>query len=287
MILMNGALLPEDAQSLTLAEILSKNFSSAASLRSMINHPESKAILILLDHLSPHEMQILQDSPHRLIELQDNLLQTVVELQKENSRLRSLALVDNLTGLYNNRFFRMQLETEMARTRRTGLPCSLLMIDLDNFKVINDTRGHVEGDRFLAHVARTFSQCVRTVDIVCRYGGDEFVAILPSTRMFVALRIANRLRKAVADIPGATGCNVSASIGIAEFTVSSPWTADEFIQAADSAMYEAKDKGRNQVSTRGHYLRFKAELESVSSEEREAIFKTDENVHVRGESDGT
>ena len=243
-------------------------------------------MIILLDHLSLYERQLLEKSPHRVIDLEDDPLKTIVELQEENALLRSMALIDNLTGLYNNRFFRLQLETEMARTRRTGLPCCLLMIDLDNFKMINDTLGHLEGDRFLIQVAQTFSQSVRAIDIVCRYGGDEFVAILPSTRIFVAIRIANRFKKAVSEIPGASGYNVSASIGISEFTVSSPWDVNDFIQAADSAMYDAKSKGRNQVSTRGRYISINQGLESVNPEERKAIFSVYEKVQNQGDSDG-
>lgn len=283
---MNRSPLPENGQASTLAEILSKK-DLAIPLLSSIKGSKSKVMMILLDNLSPYERQIVENTPHRVIDLEDSLLKQIVELQEENAHLRSEALIDNLTGLYNSRFFHIQLETEMARTRRTGLACCMLMIDLDNFKMINDTRGHLEGDRFLTHIAQTFSQCVRTVDIVCRYGGDEFVAILPSTRLFVAIRIANRFKKAVAEIPGATGYNVSASIGIAEFTVSSPWGADEFIQAADSAMYEAKNKGGNQVSTRGHYIRFHNGLESVSPEEKEAMSNIHDSAQRQGESDGT
>lgn len=284
MILMNRAPLPDDAQSRTIAEILSKSLSGGQLAR--IKGSESRAMIILLDHLSLYERQLLEKSPHRVIDLEDDQLKTIVELQEENALLRSMALIDNLTGLYNNRFFRLQLETEMARTRRTGLPCCLLMIDLDNFKMINDTLGHLEGDRFLIQVAQTFSQCVRAIDIVCRYGGDEFVAILPSTRIFVAIRIANRFKKAVSEIPGASGYNVSASIGISEFTVSSPWDVNDFIQAADSAMYDAKSKGRNQVSTRGRYISINQGLESVNPEERKAIFSVYEKVQNQGDSDG-
>jgi two-component system cell cycle response regulator len=284
MILMNRAPLPDDAQSRTIAEILSKSLSGGQLAR--IKGSESRAMIILLDHLSLYERQLLEKSPHRVIDLEDDPLKTIVELQEENALLRSMALIDNLTGLYNNRFFRLQLETEMARTRRTGLPCCLLMIDLDNFKMINDTLGHLEGDRFLIQVAQTFSQCVRAIDIVCRYGGDEFVAILPSTRIFVAIRIANRFKKAVSEIPGASGYNVSASIGISEFTVSSPWDVNDFIQAADSAMYDAKSKGRNQVSTRGRYISINQGLESVNPEERKAIFSVYEKVQNQGDSDG-
>lgn len=285
MILMNRAPLPDDAQSRTIAEILSKSLSGGPLL-ARIKGSESRAMIVLLDHLSLYERQLLEKSPHRVIDLEDDPLKTIVELQEENALLRSMALIDNLTGLYNNRFFHLQLETEMARTRRTGLPCCLLMIDLDNFKMINDTLGHLEGDRFLIQVARTFSQCVRAIDIVCRYGGDEFVAILPSTRIFVAIRIANRFKKAVSEIPGASGYNVSASIGISEFTVSSPWDVNDFIQAADSAMYDAKSKGRNQVSTRGRYISINQGLESVNPEERKAIFSVYEKVQNQGDSDG-
>jgi diguanylate cyclase (GGDEF)-like protein len=282
---MNRASLPDNGQTSTIAEILSKK-DLEVPLLSSIKGSKSKVMIILLDNLSPYERQIVENTPHRVIDLEDDLLKKIVELQEENAHLRSEALIDNLTELYNSRFLHVQLETEMARTRRTGLSCCLLMIDLDNFKMINDTRGHLEGDRFLTHVAQTFSQCVRTVDIVCRYGGDEFVAILPSTRLFVAIRIANRFKKAVSEIPGATGYNVSASIGIAEFTVSSPWDAKEFIQAADSAMYEAKHKGGNQVSTKGHYIRLNTGFESVSPEEKEAISSIHDSTQRQGESDG-
>ena len=285
MMVMNRALLPDDAQSRTIAEMLSKNLSGSP-VRVRIKGSESRAMIILLDLLSPDDRQTLEKTTHRVIDLEDDLLKTIVELQEENAHLRSMALVDSLTGLYNNRFFHVQLETEMARTRRTGLPCCLLMVDLDNFKRINDTRGHLEGDRFLIQVARTFSQCVRAIDIVCRYGGDEFVAILPSTRIFVAIRIANRLKKAVSEIPGAIGYNVSASVGIAEFAVSSPWDANDFIQAADSAMYDAKSRGRNQVSTRGRYVSINTGPESVNPEERKAIFSVYENVQSQGDGDG-
>ena len=286
MMVMNRALLPEDMQSRTIAKMLSKSLSGSP-VGARVKGSESKAMIILLDQLSLDDRQVLEKTTHRVIDLEDDLLKTIVELQEENARLKSMALIDSLTGLYNNRFFRVQLETEMARTRRTGLPCCLLMVDLDNFKKINDTRGHLEGDRFLIQVAKSFSQYVRATDIVCRYGGDEFVAILPSTRLFVAIRIANRLKKSVPEIPGATGYNVSASIGIAEFTVSSPWDTDEFIQAADSAMYDAKSKGRNQVSIKGRHIRFNAGPDYVSQEEREAMFSINENEQSQGDSDGT
>lgn len=282
---MNRAPLQDNTQLRTVHEILTKSLTGAPIL-ARVKGSASKALILFLDHLSPDESQLFHNSSHRIVDLEDDLLKTITVLQEENTRLRSEALVDSLTGLYNNRFLQTQLETEMARTRRTGLPCCLLMIDLDNFKKINDTLGHLEGDRFLQHVARSFIQFVRTTDIVCRYGGDEFVAILPSTRLFVAIRIANRLKRSVSEIPGATGCNVSASIGIAEFTVSSPWTIDEFIQAADFAMYDAKSQGRNQVSIKGRSIRFNSGLESVTPEEREAIFTTNESVQRQGENDG-
>ncbi|HNQ45834.1 MAG: GGDEF domain-containing protein [Syntrophorhabdus sp.] len=280
---MNRSPLPEDRH--TIAKILSKK-NLERPLLTKISGSKPKAMLILLDYLSRHERQIVENIPHPIIDLEDDLLKKIVELEEENARLRSQALIDGLTGLYNNRFFRLQLETEMARTRRTGLSCCLLMIDLDNFKMINDTRGHLEGDRFLAQTAQTFSQCVRAVDIVCRYGGDEFVAILPSTRQFVAIRIANRFKNAVREIPGATGYNVSASIGIAEFTVSSPWDENKFIQSADFAMYEAKSKGGNQVCTTGYHRKIDGGLEPVSIQEKDAISSIRDSEQGQGERDG-
>lgn len=282
---MTHALQPDNAQSLSIGEILEKNLSEDFPFVS-IQKSGTTALLVLLDHLSPDERQALERSPHLIVSLEDELVKTAAALHEENVRLRSLALIDNLTGLYNNRFFHMQLETEMARARRTGQPCCLLMTDLDNFKIINDTRGHIEGDRFLVQVARTFSHAVRAVDIVCRYGGDEFAVILPSTRTFVALRIANRLRKEIGEIPGATGYNISVSIGISEFTVSSPWSKDEFIEASDSAMYDAKRKGKNQVSFRGRYMHYQGDTQAVTPEEREAIFSMCEGAGKQGDKHG-
>lgn len=282
---MTRALLPDDAQPLTLAILFETKLPH--DLPSItLTSSRTKALLVLLERLSPEEQQALQTLPHRIIGLEDNLLDIITTLQSENARLREMALIDNMTGLYNNRFFQIQLDTEMARTRRTGQPCCLLMMDLDNFKIINDTRGHIEGDRFLEQSAKAFSQAVRAVDIVCRYGGDEFAVILPATRTFVAMRIANRLRKSVEEIPGATGYGISLSIGIAEFTVSSPWTRDDFVQAADSAMYDAKSKGKNQISFRGRYVHYQREAQSVTPEEREAIFSMCGGTVSEGEKHG-
>jgi diguanylate cyclase (GGDEF)-like protein len=228
--------------------------------------------LLLFEHLSPEDVERLKNMMRFVADLEQSLIDRTVELHNENTHLRSLALVDNLTGLYNSRYFSTQLDIELARTRRTGLGCCLLMIDLDNFKVLNDTLGHIEGNRFLVEFGKTLRKHVRPTDIVCRYGGDEFAVIMPATGLFDACRTAERLRKAVCEMPKPGGVGLSTSIGAAEYNVTSSCLLDEFIHLADSAMYDAKKNGKNQVSTLKEAEKTRARFGPVGREEREELF---------------
>ncbi|MEO0249224.1 MAG: GGDEF domain-containing protein, partial [candidate division WOR-3 bacterium] len=171
------------------------------------------------------------------------------------------------------RFFSMQLEIEIARTRRTGQPSSLMMIDLDNFKLLNDTLGHIQGNRFLMRASTTLREQLRPTDIVCRYGGDEFAVIMPATDLFDAVRIANRLQQALALIPLKRALPISASIGVAEYSASSRGGSDEFVHQADMALYKAKKNGKNQVFYEGKPEK-NVELDAVSPEERLSLGRT-------------
>ena len=164
-----------------------------------------------------------------------------------NHRLARQALSDELTGLANRRHSAHQLEREIALCVRHGRLLALVRIDIDHFKTINDTRGHQAGDEVLAEVARRLAGGVRGGDELARWGGDEFVAILPDTDKAGALRAAERLRAAVAAGPveaGGSTVAVTISVGWAHWSGDTP---DDLLARADGALYRAKNAGRNQV----------------------------------------
>ncbi len=256
----------------TLSEIITEN-EAVSTLLKIKDSMKEVAIIALKSSISPHDKEAINSLQHLIIDLDDDLIKKIVELHDENIQLKSIALIDSLTGLFNNRFFLKNLETEMARTKRTGLSCSLMIIDLDNFKLLNDTLGHVEGDKFLCEVGKVLRGNVRSTDMVCRYGGDEFTVIMPATELYPAIRTANRLKDAITKIPTPEGIVISSSIGIAEYRSSSLYKIDEFIHAADSAMYDAKKNGKNKVSVSSEPEGARAQPEAVTVEEKEALFR--------------
>jgi diguanylate cyclase (GGDEF)-like protein len=172
----------------------------------------------------------------------------------ENARLyqqtKQLTLTDELTRLYNTRFFTQYLEAEVKRCRRYNGNVSLIFLDLDHFKLVNDAHGHLMGSQLLRETADVLRRGVRDVDIVARYGGDEFIVILPETRLEDAAFVAERLRRAMCEHVFLAGEGVSAhltaSFGVASFpeTCSSE---QELIRLADQAMYRVKNRTRNGV----------------------------------------
>ena len=127
-----------------------------------------------------------------LIKPKDDLISRLLKMERANRHFQSLSITDELTGLYNKRFFNKQLNIEITRTKRTGEPFCLMIIDLDNFKSINDTLGHAKGDEFLVKISRQINQQARPTDFACRYGGDEFALILPETSLLDSIMIAER-----------------------------------------------------------------------------------------------
>ena len=156
------------------------------------------------------------------------------------------ALRDSLTGAFNRRFFEMQFEREVNLAERTRQPLSLIILDLDNFKKINDNFGHNVGDEVLRTVIKLMKSRLRNFDTLARYGGEEFAVILPQTGLETALIVAERLRKTVAEANIAEIRQVTASLGVATFSVHAS-SAAQLRTVADRALYTAKKQGRNRV----------------------------------------
>ena len=168
----------------------------------------------------------------------------------EHARTRRLASTDGLTEIYNHRTFQERLSQEIARANRYSRPLSLLMIDVDRFKVYNDTYGHPHGDIVLQDLARLLREMSRTSDTVARYGGEEFAVILPETDSVNAQKIGQRLREQVERYPFRgqelmPGGTLTISIGVATHVAAG--SKDVLLQAADRALYTAKREGRNRV----------------------------------------
>jgi diguanylate cyclase (GGDEF)-like protein len=175
------------------------------------------------------------------------------ELKQSNETLQQLATRDGLTGLYNHRFFQESLALEMSHSKRHNLPFSLLFMDVDFFKKFNDTNGHPMGDSLLKGLSKIIQGRMRGYDIVSRYGGEEFVVIMPKTLKNDALVVAEYLRQEVAAFPFEGRENmpdnrVTISIGVASFPEDGA-DAAALLLSADQALYKAKHEGRNKVCT--------------------------------------
>jgi diguanylate cyclase (GGDEF)-like protein len=169
-------------------------------------------------------------------------------LEELSQRLRNMAYRDALTGLFNHRYFYEQLSHEVERSVRYGQPLTLLLLDMDNFKEINDTYGHMAGDKFLGMVGQAIARQIRASDIGARYGGDEFVVILPNTGAEEAKRTAQKLEAAVASSAALSAIDESVKLGVSVGIATCPDDSrapGELIQVADSRLYEMKATRRH------------------------------------------
>jgi two-component system, cell cycle response regulator len=182
---------------------------------------------------------------------QDELKKKNRQLEDMLTRVESLAIMDPLTGLYNRRRFETIFVNEFKRAARYQLPLSLLVIDIDHFKKVNDTYGHQEGDTVLRQIAQVIQSTIREVDTAARWGGEEFVVLSPNTSRENGLRAAERVRKAVANhaFTGMGSERLTVSIGVAGIPAPDIDSQDKLIHAADLAMYGAKKNGRNRVES--------------------------------------
>jgi diguanylate cyclase (GGDEF)-like protein/PAS domain S-box-containing protein len=218
-----------------------------------------RTIGVLAVEFAPKAVDLLAGSEPVLKGFHDLLvtLANLLGLRVDNLRLyeavRMQSIVDELTGVFNRRHFVAKLVDEVQRARRYGRDLSLMMIDLDNFKAVNDTHGHKQGDSVLAEVGKVLRGQTRGIDILCRYGGDEFALLLPETPRDKAAAKAEQLREAVRRHPfvnladPAKPFALTLSLGVT--SLRPEWTTDEAIlHAADEALYTAKREGRDRVS---------------------------------------
>jgi len=192
----------------------------------------------------PHELRVRLRAGQRIIELHAKLVAA-------HEALRDQATHDSLTGLWNRSAILGTLEHELARARRQAGPLSVLMADVDHFKIINDTHGHAAGDAVLCEIALRMASAVRPYDSIGRFGGEEFLVVLPGCASADAASVAERVRRRVADtaitLPEGS-VYVTLSLGLAMASGDPAGTHETLIRASDRALYEAKAAGRNRVA---------------------------------------
>jgi diguanylate cyclase (GGDEF)-like protein len=172
-------------------------------------------------------------------------------LRAANERIRLLTVTDALIGTFNRRYFDDQLPVAIAHAERYGRPLSLVFVDVDHFKLVNDTHGHRVGDEVLVEIGRRLLASVRAYDWVARYGGEEFAVVLPETDTDAAMILAERLRSSIADQKLSTSVgdlSVTASFGVASSRTVAAITPDALVGAADLALYRSKADGRNRAT---------------------------------------
>lgn len=205
--------------------------------------------LTMLEYFAAQSAVSIENVMHN-DELETRVAMRTAELAQANTRLHDLAITDSLTGLFNRRYFFELAGKELARARRSQQSFSVVLLDLDNFKQINDQYGHLVGDQALQAVAKRIRDCIREIDILGRYGGEEFVMLMPDTDLTSAIQMAERVCLGMNSDPikiNEHSISMAASLGVATLEVGQDITIDSLLDQADQALYTAKREGRNRV----------------------------------------
>lgn len=192
----------------------------------------------------------LYNQKMELRQLVEELRESKELIEKQNEKLTLLAFNDELTGLYNRRHLNTVLKQEFSRCKRYGSDLTVLMLDLDHFKKVNDAHGHDFGDFVLKEFARRMTKISRPTDLIFRTGGEEFLILLPQTNMEGGIQAGEQIRKSCQDemyVEGTVSISLTTSIGVAAIGDNIPEKPDNLVTMADKALYQAKDAGRNRV----------------------------------------
>ena len=205
----------------------------------------------ILSIKTPHLVQTITFLVSAMCVVMVSLGLVVMTKERADERNRNLAMKDELTGLINRRSLLESLAQQISAAKRNGQPLSLLMMDIDYFKRVNDNHGHLSGDKVLKTMANVVSARARAQDLLGRLGGEEFLMLLPDTSVQGALQLAEALRKSVEDTSfhsvSGQAVSITVSIGLCELSQLSESRCDDMISAADRALYRAKEAGRNRV----------------------------------------
>jgi len=239
----------------TSGTFIEKDISSAPGAIKLFAESASRMSIPLISFGQTLGVLMLHsDKPNAFRESELQSLESVADICASSiqnvhyvERIRQLSYLDGLTGIFNRRFFEMRILEEIERARRCDAGMAVVMVDIDQFKKLNDEFGHLLGDEVLRQVSSLFHQQLRKIDVVCRYGGEEFAILLTQTNAQHALGVAEKLRKLVESwqFPGVPR-TVTLSAGVAAFPDHGT-SRDELIRAADTGLYAAKQAGRNQV----------------------------------------
>ncbi len=255
-----GGRLPADrepwAQVLaTSGTFIEKDLSSAASSIKLFAEVRSRMSIPLISFgqtlgvlmLHSTERHAFRESELESLESVADICASSIQNAHYVERIRQLSYLDGLTGIFNRRFFELRILEEIERARRSARGMAVVMVDIDQVKKLNDELGHLLGDEVLRQVSSLFHQQLRKIDVVCRYGGEEFAILLTQTNAQHALGVAEKLRRLVEgwQFPGVPRM-VTLSAGVAAFPDHGT-TRDDLIRAADTGLYAAKQSGRNQV----------------------------------------
>lgn len=236
-----------------------------------------KAIEKGIDGSNFHLEEVPSPKARRILQrLEESLKQTngPADLLETLDRMENLSITDGLTGVFNYRYFHLRVRGEILRTRRSLEPFSLLLLDIDYFKTINDTYGHLVGDQFLRELSQLIRATARETDQVFRYGGEEFAILLPRTRTREAFVLAERLRRKVASqvfTAEGIGVSLTISIGISTYHGEPEVNQEDLIQRADQTLYQAKTSGRNMIYSEPRVDVSSARETAVTLDERKGL----------------